>query len=217
MKGIITAIGFILLPFLAFAKSGNEYREPILVYYLHHEFRDTIDFRDRLMQNDRIFVVYCAYWCNLSYKEFNLLYSQGIISKLKEENFHLIIVADKSPFLKLNHPLIDGGWHENVMRDFEVFYDLNGSLLKSMSSNMSFPFCLLINKSEVIAESYGLKEDYSFLLDAINKIGDSNQIVSCLECNGTGRVKPNQRSSNPDWVVGLCSLCSDSKYIIKQI
>lgn len=187
------------MPLFAFAKNGKDYREPLPVYSLHHESRDTIDFRNRLLQNDRKLIIYCANWCNPCYKEFNLLYSQGIIDKLKENDVHLIIVADKSPCLKLNHHLIDGDWNEHILQDFEVYYDVNGSFIKSISDNTTFPYCLLMNNTDVIAESTGLKEDYSFLLDAVQKI-NSNR---CKNCNGTGRVKPNPHGG-PDDSVGIC-------------
>ncbi len=170
MKFIFIAVCFIFLPILSFAKSVLDYRENIPVYSLNHEFRDTIDFRGRMSQNDRKFIIYCANWCKPSYKELNILYSQGIIDKLKEQKFHLIVVADKSPCLNLNHFLIEGDWKETFMQDFEIYYDIDGSFLNKISSQQVFPYCMIMNKSEILIESIGLKEDYSFIIDCISNL-----------------------------------------------
>lgn len=186
---------------LSYAKCDIKSMDSIPVYSLHHEQRDTINFKNRMLQNDRKLIVYCANWCYLSYKEFNLLYSQEIIDKLLDKGFHLIIVAGQYPFLKLNHHLIEGNWNERVMEDFEIYFDVDGKTLNAISGESSFPHLIVMNKSDILVESHGLKENYSFIVDAIKVLN------ICPVCNGTGRVKPQPRSGDTDLSVGICRRC----------
>lgn len=207
MRGIIIISIFLsfCINFNAEALDLSKVDSIMPAYTVSGNNRNSINFYTRLTAPDNKIVLYCANWCQPSYSELNRLYSSGVIDSLQQHNYSLIIVSGNYPFLNLNSGLIEGDWNKRILKDFEIYYEDNNSILRQLSGGGSFPWFIIMREGVVVKESVGLKEDYSDIFPLI--VSKQKKENVCPRCKGKGSVTPNPKSTDPDWCVGICPMC----------
>lgn len=146
----------------------SDLNENSKVYRVSDSGNDTINFYERVFAADDKFLMYCENWCRPCYKELNRLYSEGVIDSLLDNNVSLIIISGRYPFLNLNHYDIKD-FNKRILRDFEIYYDTDFSVLREISGGNAFPFYVFIMDGEVVLQNIGLKSTYKDILPLITR------------------------------------------------
>lgn len=170
MKNLLIIIILLIVNFNCLAQIDLSKIDPnLMALTVSKNSCDTINFSNRLLSPDNKLVFYTSNWCCWGYKELNQLYSEGVIDYAINQNYSLIFLASKYPFIFLNSPQIKGEWNKRIQQDFEVFYEMQeGKIVKSLTGGNGHPVIFIIKDGKAIKQSIGYLNNHSDILEILN-------------------------------------------------